>query len=272
MVDRPFDDGTWSDDPRRLEEESASRSDKRVTGPPSWQREAPLEEEQSSSEPPTPDEQDWEGFGGDSDAGLFRRRGSADEPSSPVEERTGSLRRVALEWFLVVAGAVALAVVVRTFLLGAYYIPSPSMEPTLSASDRILVNKLSYRLHDVNRGDLVVFNHPASSASGNDDLIKRVIGLPGDTVTASEGRVFVNEGLLIEPYLAWAEGTNDFMAIPWCDDGGAGSCRVPQGHVFVMGDNRPNSRDSRSFGPVPIESIVGRAFVRFWPLNQLDRL
>ena len=189
-----------------------------------------------------------------------------------IPGRAGSARRTVVEWGGVVVGALALAFLVRAFLLGTYYIPTPSMEPTLASGDRILVNKLSYRLHDVNRGDLVVFDPPASAEPGADHLIKRVIGLPGETVTAVEGRVLVDGGLLIEPYLAWPEGTDAFGAVPWCDDGGAGSCRVPEGHVFVMGDNRPNSRDSRFFGPVPVDSIVGRAFVRYWPLGGLDRL
>ena len=189
-----------------------------------------------------------------------------------IAGRGGSARRTIVEWGAVVVGALVLAFVVRAFLLGTYYIPTPSMEPTLTSGDRILVNKLSYRLHDVNRGDLVVFDPPASAEPGADHLIKRVIGLPGETVTAVEGRVLIDGGLLIEPYLAWPEGTDAFGAVPWCDDGGAGSCRVPEGHVFVMGDNRPNSRDSRLFGPVPVDSIVGRAFVRYWPLGGLDRL
>lgn len=189
-----------------------------------------------------------------------------------IPGRAGSARRAIVEWGAVVVGALALAFVVRAFLLGTFYIPTPSMEPTLTSGDRILVNKLSYRLHDVNRGDLVVFDPPASAEPGADHLIKRVIGLPGETVTAVEGRILIDGGLLIEPYLAWAEGTDDFGAVPWCDDGGAGSCRVPEDHVFVMGDNRPNSRDSRFFGPVPVDSIVGRAFVRYWPLGDLDRL
>jgi len=200
------------------------------------------------------------------------RSAGGDEVDLGIPGRGSSTRRAVLEWGGVVVGALVLAAVVRTFLLGTYYIPTPSMEPTLTSGDRILVNKLSYRLHDVNRGDLVVFKPPATARSDADDLIKRVIGLAGETVTASEGRVLIDGGLLIEPYLAWPEGTADFGAVPWCDDGGAGSCRVPEGHVFVMGDNRPNSRDSRFLGPIPVDSIVGRAFVRYWPPGSLDRL
>ncbi|MEE3353534.1 MAG: signal peptidase I, partial [Actinomycetota bacterium] len=202
--------------------------------------------------------------------------GSTTPPGSEIDlgipGRGGIVGRTLLEWGAVAVGALVLAVVVRAFLLGTFYIPTPSMEPTLGSGDRILVNKLSYRLHDVNRGDLVVFDPPASADPGTDHLIKRVIALPGETVTAVDGRILIDGGLLIEPYLAWAEGTEDFGTVPWCTDGGAGSCGVPDGHVFVMGDNRPNSRDSRFFGPIPVESITGRAFVRYWPLGGLDRL
>jgi len=188
------------------------------------------------------------------------------------DRRTGG-RRAMIEWGSVIVGALVLAILVRTFLFGAYYIPSPSMEPTLSIGDRIVVNKVSYRLHDVNRGDLVVFAPTGMEATeGIDDLIKRVIGLPGETVTVVDGRVFIDGGMLVEPYLADPQSTNDLLSVPWCQEGGVAKCTVPPDYVFVMGDNRGNSRDSRFFGPVPIDSIAGRAFVRFWPLGSLDRL
>ena len=174
-----------------------------------------------------------------------------------------SARRTVLEWGVVLVGALALALIVRAFLFQAFYIPSPSMEPTLSSGDRILVNKVSYRLHDVNRGDLVVFHPRPESGVGADDLIKRVIALPGETVTTDSGRVLIDGGLLIEPYLPVPDGTAGFTTA---------GCTVPDGHVFVLGDNRGNSRDSRYYGPVPVDSIVGRAFVRVWPLGGLDRL
>ena len=182
-------------------------------------------------------------------------------------------RRALIEWGVVIVGALVLAVVVRTFLFGAYYIPSPSMEPTLSVGDRIIVNKVSYRLHDVNRGDLVVFRSTGGgSASGVEDLIKRVIALPGETVRLDAGRVIIDGGLLLEPYLTASDITSGMVAVPGCTGSVGGQCTVPADHVFVMGDNRNNSRDSRFFGPVPITSITGRAFVRVWPIGALDRL
>ena len=201
---------------------------------------------------------------------------------APVEVRPGvdlgipgsvvSARRSVIEWGSVLVGALVLAMLVRAFLFQAFYIPSPSMEPTLWSGDRILVNKLSYQLHDVNRGDLVVFRSPPDSGAGGEDLIKRVIALPGERVISEGGRLLIGGGLLIEPYLPFQNGTADFGMVPWCSEAEMGACTVPDGHVFVMGDNRSNSRDSRFFGPVPVESIVGRAFVRVWPLGALDRL
>jgi signal peptidase I len=182
-------------------------------------------------------------------------------------------RRVLIEWGSVMAGALVLAIVVRTFLFGAYYIPSPSMEPTLSVGDRIIVNKMSYRLHDVNRGDLVVFRPTGGeTANGIDALIKRVIALPGETVRFDAGRVTIDGGLLLEPYLTAPDMTEGKGVVPWCVGDVSDQCTVPADHVFVMGDNRGNSRDSRFFGPVPITTITGRAFVRIWPPGALDRL
>ena len=183
-----------------------------------------------------------------------------------------SARRTVLEWGVVLVGALVLALIVRTFLFQAFYIPSPSMEPTLFSGDRILVNKVSYRLHDVNRGDLVVFHPRPESGVETDDLIKRVIALPGETVTTNGGRVVIDGGLLIEPYLPVPDGTAGFEMVPWCANQVTGMCTVPDDHVFVLGDNRGDSRDSRFFGPIPVDSIIGRAFVRVWPLGGLDRL
>ncbi len=190
-----------------------------------------------------------------------------------IPDRLVGARRTLIEWGAVIVGALALALLVRTFLFGAYYIPTPSMEPTLSAGDRIIVNKVSYRLHDVNRGDLVVFS-PVDPvlALGTDDLIKRVIGLPGETVMLDAGRVIIDGGLLLEPYLSAPDVTEGMISGVGCIGSVVGVCTVPAGHVFVMGDNRGNSRDSRFFGPVPIDSIAGRAFIRVWPLRALDRL
>ncbi|MCH2620042.1 MAG: signal peptidase I [Acidimicrobiales bacterium] len=181
-------------------------------------------------------------------------------------------RKSILEWVVVIVGAVGLALLIKAFLFQAYYIPSPSMNPTLFEGDRILVNKLSYKLHSVNRGDLIVFDTP--EASGKDDLIKRVIGLPGEFVNVEEERIEIDGGLLLEPYLPLSSNIKSFATPVNCvnrPDENYG-CRIPDDHVFVMGDNRSNSRDSRFFGPVPIEDVKGRAFIRVWPIGDIKRL
>lgn len=181
-------------------------------------------------------------------------------------------RKSLVEWAIVIVGAIGLALLIKTFLFQAYYIPSPSMTPTLSEGDRILVNKLSYKLHSVNRGDLIVFDTP--EAGGNDDLIKRVIGLPGEFVVVEDGRIEIDGGLLLEPYLPLNTDINSFSTPANCVNrpNENSGCRIPDEHVFVMGDNRSNSRDSRFFGPVPVEDVEGRAFIRVWPASKIKRL
>ena len=181
-------------------------------------------------------------------------------------------RKSLVEWAIVIVGAIGLALLIKTFLFQAYYIPSPSMTPTLSEGDRILVNKLSYKLHSVNRGDLIVFDTP--EAGGNDDLIKRVIGLPGEFVDVEDGRIEIDGGLLLEPYLPLNTDINSFSTPANCVNrpNENSGCRIPDEHVFVIGDNRSNSRDSRFFGPVPVEDVEGRAFIRVWPASKIKRL
>jgi signal peptidase I len=183
-----------------------------------------------------------------------KRRGRRRKKSSPT--------RTVVEWALVIGGALVVALLIRTFLLAAFYIPSPSMVPTLEEGDRVLVNKLSYKLHDVNRGDIVVFERPESEPDqGIEDYIKRVIALPGEVVEGRQGQVIVNGRQLEEPYLPDGAQTSDF-----------GPETVPSGRVWVMGDNREVSVDSRRFGAIPTSKIVGRAFVRIWPLSHLGFL
>jgi signal peptidase I len=177
----------------------------------------------------------------------------------------------ALEWIAVIGGAVLLAVIVKAVLLQAFYIPSASMYPTLQKGDRVLVNKLSYKLHDVNRGDVVVFERPPSeTATDIPDLIKRVVGLPGEEIVIEGGHVYVDGRMLEESYLPEGVTTSADNAPLKCtrDD----PCQVPDGDVWVMGDNRNDSKDSRYFGPIDEDTIVGRAFVVVWPLDRLGLL
>ena len=176
--------------------------------------------------------------------------------------RSSTPLRGAVEWVLILLGAVLVAFIIKTFLFQAFYIPSVSMEPTLKVKDRVIVNKLSYDFHDVHRGDIVVFKSPPGEESSTvKDLIKRVIALPGETVESRDGRVLINGQPLSEPYLRDGVTTGQMEAKT-----------VPPGHVWVMGDNRPNSKDSRYFGAIDEHLIVGRAFVRVWPIPKLSLL
>lgn len=192
------------------------------------------------------------------------------EPGEPPEaegdegDARSSRTRNVIEWVVVVAGALVVALLIKTFLFQAFYIPSESMEPTLEVGDRVIVNKLS---DGTNRGDLIVFAKPEGEGGTVQDLIKRVIGLPGETVSARDNQIYIdkNDGRgpqpLDEPYLPEGTVTNDFQGTP-----------IPEGSVFVMGDNRDDSRDSRFFGPIPESDIVGRAFLRVWPPSEIGVL
>lgn len=186
---------------------------------------------------------------------------------SPIRRRRRqrSSTRNAIEWLVVIIGAVVVALLIKTFVVQAFRIPSDSMVPTLQDGDRVLVNKLSYDAHDVNRGDVVVFHRPPNLAAAEgdpEDLIKRVIGLPGETVSSRDGVVYIDDRRLTEPYLP--EGTTTFnLDAP---------ITVPDGHILVMGDNRGNSTDGRSFGPIPIDTVIGRAFVIMWPPGRFGGL
>ncbi len=191
-----------------------------------------------------------------------------DEPDPASRARRTKARsslRNTVEWVAVIVAAVLVALLIKTFVVQAFRIPSASMVPTLEQGDRVLVNKLSYDAHDLNRGDVVVFSRPASLAAGPDDpkdLIKRVIGLPGEEISTKDGQVYVDGRLLDEPYLA--DGTMTY--------GLEEPLEVPEGQVLVLGDNRGDSTDGRVFGPVDADTIVGRAFMIMWPLSRVGPL
>lgn len=173
--------------------------------------------------------------------------------------------------------ALVIAVVIKTFLVQPFWIPSESMLPTIEVNDRVMVNKLAFDLGELERGDIVVFRDPAEPeidesvpeavirsvleavgvrTRGRDDLIKRVIGLPGETVTIKGNQVHINGVAIDEPYLS------DTADMP--DEG---PFEVSDGEVFVMGDNREFSFDSRRFGPIAQDDLVGEAFLTIWPLS-----
>ncbi len=209
--------------------------------------------------------------------------------SHAVEEpptASGGLREV-IEWVAVVVVALVAALVIREYFVQAFEIPSQSMENTVNVGDRILVNKLSYNFGEVERGDLVVFERGTLTNGNTEELIKRAIGLPGETVELREDGVLYiwgpGEGpgdaiALNEPYVAEPDrlrrpDPGDPVSIDIWDERcvnnprETGRCTLDGQSYFMMGDNRFNSTDSRSFGPVPSENIVGRAFFRIWPLT-----
>lgn len=190
---------------------------------------------------------------------------------SPDADKGRKRMRTAVEWLLVIGGALLVALLVRTFFIQAFWIPSDSMEPTLHKGDRVLVNKLSYKLHDVHRGDIIVFKRPESAKSDHpdddiEDLIKRVVAVSGDKIETVEGKVYINDEPLAEPYLP--NGTKTTMP----DGSDMPEKVIPDGELFVMGDNRGNSQDSRWFGTIDEDLIVGRAFVRIYPLGDIGGL
>jgi signal peptidase I len=218
----------------------------------------------SAGPPPTVNGSDGSGGGDAAPKGKGRR-----------------INRTLLEWGLLLVAAVVLALVIKAFLFQAFYIPSESMVPTLKVGDRVLVNKLSYDLHDVHRGDIVVFTaepNPGWRDTGITDLVKRVIGLPGETITEcpspNQGTVCINGRQLKESYLPKGTVTT-FPETPQygcAADSPPNGCHILPGHYFVMGDNRTRSADARLHGPIKESSIVGRVFVRIWPLNRLGFL
>jgi signal peptidase I, bacterial type len=195
------------------------------------------------------------------------------------EDKRRSLLRE-LPVLLLVAFLIAFGV--KSLVAQAFFIPSESMEDTLKEGDRVLVSRLSYRLHDPRRGDVVVFVSPFENGKderslpvrvlhgilesvglrqpSTEDYIKRVIGLPGETVEGRDGKVFVNGRELIEPYL-------DEETVP-----GFAPKMVPEGKLWVMGDNRNQSQDARVFGPIDEDKLIGRAILRIWPIPRVGFL
>ena len=213
-------------------------------------------------------------------AGSDGPDGKAAPEGPPHRRRTFRFLR---ELPVLILIAFVLALLIKSFLVQAFYIPSESMDPTLKVGDRVLVEKVLKHPH---RGWIVVFTNPVPglephrnwwgafwhwlgegfgvSTPTNEDFIKRVIGLPGETVECRHGHVYIDGRKLSEPYLKSSIKAHGRDTRP------CGPFHVPKGDVFVMGDNRPDSNDSRyGLGPIPIKDIVGRAFVVIWPPSHI---
>jgi signal peptidase I len=191
-----------------------------------------------------------------SEQGFEAGKAPEERQEDPPAKKSGGI----LEFLIIVLIAFALVFgFVRPFIIEAFYIPSESMVPTLKVGDRVFVNKFVYRFWEPEKGDIVVFR---SVEDDQEDLIKRVVALPGDKVAVRKGMLRVNG----EPQ------EESYVNPQFPDKSSYGSTKVPKGEVFVMGDNRANSRDSRFFGPVPYENIEGEAFMRFWPPTHIGLL
>lgn len=183
-----------------------------------------------------------------------------------------------LELPLLIIAALAIAVIIKTFFFQAFWIPSSSMEDTLQINDRVMVNKLAYRFSDLQRGHVVVFDDPRADEAPQESLpeaarrsiteaiglsvprtefIKRVIGLPGERLEIIDNQVLIDGRPIDEPYVKAGSVMPDF-----------GPVVVPEREMFVMGDNRNSSQDSRYFGSVSTDTVVGRAFVIMWPVSR----
>lgn len=190
-----------------------------------------------------------------------------------TQPKTNGVIKAVRDWIVVIAVALIIAILVRMFVLQQFYISGPSMESTLFQDNRVLVSKFSYRLRDIGRGDIVVFDRITDNGQQvqHDDLIKRVIGLPGDVVEIKDCIVYINNYVLIEPYLnsydLAQESLEDRCRVPTL-----AAQHVPARQIFVMGDNRPQSFDSRMFGPISKDLVVGRAFIVLWPISAFKLL
>lgn len=182
-----------------------------------------------------------------------------DSPSHLIDDDK-SKRSGLVEWIVVVAVAISSALLVRAYVLQQFAVEGTSMLTTLHPSDRVLVNKLSYRLHDPRRGDVVVLKRIESNSQER-DLIKRVVALPGETIEYHDCQLFINGSLISEPYL------DPQIVAPNRCGADQPAIQVQPEHVFVMGDNRGGSLDSRdnSVGQIDYSNLIGRAFVVMWP-------
>ena len=165
----------------------------------------------------------------------------------------------AKDWIVSIIAAIAVAMFIRTFIVELYVVDGPSMRPTLQHEERLVVNKFIYYFRNPQKGEVVIFRYPRDPSR---DFIKRVIATAGDTVEIKEGRVYVNDQLLMEDYILEKTRT-EYPKVT-----------IPEGTIFVMGDNRNNSEDSRfsDVGFVPLDLVKGKAVFIFWPIDELKTL
>jgi signal peptidase I len=196
---------------------------------------------------------------------------------NPIDRMTARLPRpwrIAIDWIVTIAGAIAIVLAIKAWVVNPYRIPSSSMEPTLHCarpgegcearlSDRVLANRFIYHFRSPRRGEIIVFNTPTAAAeaacNASGTFVKRLIGLPGETVTERNGAIFIDGKKLNEPYIQASRRDHQ-----------SGTWNVPQGHYFFMGDNRLQSCDSRRWGSVTRSAIIGEVFMTYWPPNRIS--
>ena len=176
---------------------------------------------------------------------------------SEAKAKKGRLGHWLLDWTETIVVAFLLALVIRAFFLQVFWIPSSSMEPTLDIKDRIVVNKVAYHFRQPARMEIIVFRQVAPPGIPKKDLIKRLVGLPGEKLQVKDGIIYINGQALQEDH----QMNQDYSDY--------GPIKIPQDSYFVMGDNRPASADSRYWGFLPKANLIGPAFIRIWPLSQL---
>lgn len=174
-------------------------------------------------------------------------------------DRKTMLKQI-IEVLKIVVIAFAISWGLRATVVDARVVPTPSMVPTIQINDRLLVDKISYRFSDIHRGDVVVFHPPSYVDQSGFDYVKRVIGLPGDRIEIKDGKVFINDSELNEPY---EKEKPDYTY---------GPIVVPEETYFVMGDNRNQSNDSHYWGVLAKKNIIGKVCIRYWPLDRLGKL
>jgi signal peptidase I len=196
---------------------------------------------------------------------------------NPVDRLTGGLPhgwRVAIDWAVTIVGAIAIVLAIKAWVVNPYRIPSSSMEPTLHCaepgdgcearfSDRVLANRLVYRFRDPERGDVIVFKTPPEAeqeCGAGGTFVKRLIALPGETWRMESGIVFINDRRLMEPYIAGGRLGTDSQP----------PRKVPPRQYIFLGDNRTQSCDSRQWGSVPRDNIIGKVFAVYWPPNRIS--
>jgi signal peptidase I len=178
--------------------------------------------------------------------------------NSATEEKK-SMGEEAKDWFVSILAAIVIAMLIRTFIVELYVVDGPSMRPTLLHDEKLVVNKFIYYLRAPEKGEVVIFRYPRDPSR---DFIKRVIATAGDTIEIKDGRVYVNDQLLIEDYIL----EKTYTEYP--------KSTIPEGTIFVMGDNRNNSEDSRfsDVGFVPLNLVKGKAVFIFWPMDEMKTL